>query len=182
MNHVYLVRHGEAGSAQIDDEGWWGTMRDLAPLTPRGVEQAKAAGRSLRSSEADRIVSSPLTRAMHTATLIAAETGLPVTAVELDLREWQPDSTQSWRDYTDIQALSEDLHRCEGEWPPGETRRWEPLSALRSRAVAALRRQAGSTPFIAVTHNMLIQSVTGLDDVDYCDIHRLEVSSTAGSR
>jgi broad specificity phosphatase PhoE len=38
-----------------------------------------------------------MTRALQTASLIAAETELPLTSVEVDLREWLPDSTLSWR-------------------------------------------------------------------------------------
>ncbi len=62
---IYLVRHGEPGSPQIDAEGWFGPARDWAPLTAAGVEQAKAVGRELRGVGARRIVASPMTRALR---------------------------------------------------------------------------------------------------------------------
>jgi len=176
MPRVYLVRHGEAGSPQIDAEGWWGPARDWAPLTAQGVEQAKALGRELREAGAHRIVASPMTRALQTASLIAAETLLPLAAVELDLREWLPDSSQSWRGLSDVQALSRDFEQFQGEWPAGETRLWEPLSSVRNRALNALRRQAAghADPFIAVCHAKVIRALTGHLHTEFCGVRVLE--------
>jgi broad specificity phosphatase PhoE len=176
MPTVFLVRHGEPGSPQIDAEGWWGPARDWAPLTTQGVEQAKAVGRELREVGAHRIVASPMTRALQTASLIATETRLPLTAVELDLREWLPDSSLSWRGLSDVQVLSSDFEQCQGEWPAGETRLWEPLSSVRSRALNALRRQAAGHPgpFIAVCHTTVIRALTGHFHTDFCGIRVLE--------
>jgi broad specificity phosphatase PhoE len=176
MPSVFLVRHGEPGSPQIDAEGWRGPARDWTPLTANGIEQAKTVGRQLRQVGADRIVASPMTRALQTAALIAAETQLPLTAVELDLREWLPDSSLSWRGLSDVQALSNDFEQCEGEWPAGETRLWEPLSSVRNRALDALRRQAidHSEPFIAVCHGTVIRALTGHPHTDFCGIRALE--------
>jgi broad specificity phosphatase PhoE len=172
---IFLVRHGEPGSPQIDAEGWFGPARDWAPLTAAGVEQAKAVGRELRGAGATRIVASPMTRALQTASLIAAETSLPLTAVELDLREWLPDSTLSWRGLEDVQALAADFDACGGEWPPGETRLWEPLSAVRARALKALRRQAvGSESFVAVCHATVIRALTGHFHTDFCGVRVLD--------
>ncbi|MGW1341052.1 histidine phosphatase family protein [Kribbella sp. NPDC002412] len=176
MPSVFLVRHGEPGFPQIDEEGWFGPARDWAPLTDKGMEQAKAVGRELRELGAKRIVSSPLTRAMQTAILIAGETRLPLAAVEIDLREWLPDSTLSWRGLSDVQALSSDFEECGGEWPAGETRAWEPMSAVRDRALKALHRQAAghSEPFIAVCHAGVIRALTGHFHTDFCGIRVLE--------
>lgn len=176
MPNVFLLRHGEPDGNQIDAEGWRGPARDWAPLTAKGIEQAKAAGRQLRQVGAHRIVASPMTRALQTASLVAAETHLPLTAVELDLREWLPDSSLSWRGLSDIQALSSDFEHCQGEWPPGETRLWEPLSSVRDRALNALRRQASghSEPFIAVCHGIVIRALTGHLHTAFCGIRVLE--------
>jgi broad specificity phosphatase PhoE len=117
-----------------------------------------------------------MTRALQTASVIAAETQLPLTAVEIDLREWLPDSTLTWRGLSDVQALSTDFEQCQGEWPAGETRRWEPLSSVRRRALNALRRQASghSEPFIAVCHAGVIRALTGHFNTDFCGIRVLE--------
>jgi broad specificity phosphatase PhoE len=131
--------------------------------------------RKLRDSGARRIISSPMTRALQTASLIAAETHLPLTAVEVDLREWLPDATLSWRTDEAVAAVA-DFHRHNGEWPPGETRSWEPQSSLRRRATRALQRQAAinNDPFIAVCHGMLIESLTGDQGIEHCGVRELD--------
>lgn len=176
MTRVILVRHGEAGSSQLDREGWWGPARDLAPLTAAGIEQAKDVGRKLRGCAAWRIVASPMTRALHTACLIAAETGLPLTSVEFDLREWLPDSTLSWSTFDEVKAAGADYVRCDGEWPPGEIRTWEPRSSLLGRALGVLQRQVeiNDEPFIAVCHGMVIEALTGDRGIEFCGVRVIE--------
>lgn len=173
---IYLVRHGEAGSSQLDREGWWGPARDLAPLTAAGIEQARQVGRMLAGSAARHIIASPMTRALQTACLIAAETRLPLTAVEFDLREWLPDSTLSWRTFDEVRAAGADFARCGGEWPPGEIRTWEPRSSLLHRALGVLQRQveADDEPFIAVCHGMVMEALTGERDIEFCGVRVID--------
>jgi uncharacterized phosphatase len=54
------------------------------PLAPEGVEQAKRAGAEAQDIKIDVIISSPLTRALHTARLIAAEIGYPEEKILVD--------------------------------------------------------------------------------------------------
>ncbi|MFC6157694.1 histidine phosphatase family protein [Kribbella jiaozuonensis] len=175
MPRILLVRHGEVDGAQLDAEGWWGPARDFSPLSAVGIQQAKEVGQKLRASGATRIISSPMTRALQTAALIAAETHLPLTAVEFDLREWLPDATLSWRTAEAVAAAA-DFHLHNGEWPPGEARTWEPQSSVRRRATRALQRQSAlsNTPFIAVSHSMLIESLTGDLGIEHCGVRELD--------
>jgi probable phosphoglycerate mutase len=70
---IYLVRHGETVSNQAGRQ----QGRLDSPLTPKGVEQARAAGRFLQRilpEELDIVLeTSPLGRARATAELIAVE-------------------------------------------------------------------------------------------------------------
>jgi probable phosphoglycerate mutase len=78
---IYLVRHGETVWNQAGRQQ--GHLD--SPLTPKGVEQAQAAGRFLRTilPEGHDIVleTSPLGRARTTAELVAAELALPVADI-----------------------------------------------------------------------------------------------------
>lgn len=69
--HIYLVRHGEAveRTAGIDDGGRW--------LTPKGRKAMVKVACRLRKRHLrpDLIITSPLTRAVQTAELLAAEVG-----------------------------------------------------------------------------------------------------------
>jgi broad specificity phosphatase PhoE len=93
---IYLVRHGETTwNREGRRQG-----REDAPLTQRGIEQAREIGRRLHQELRDRqpvcIETSPLGRARHTATLICEELGVnPQTLIvspllmEHDMGEWQ---------------------------------------------------------------------------------------------
>jgi broad specificity phosphatase PhoE len=64
-----------------------GHGRDLVPLTDNGIAQAKAAARDPRIGRSEIILSSPYTRALHTAAIVSMELGIDIK-VEHDLREW----------------------------------------------------------------------------------------------
>jgi broad specificity phosphatase PhoE len=62
---MYLVRHGETEWSRARRH----TGRTDLPLNPVGEAEAKALGQHLRGLEVDRVLSSPLTRAVTTARL-----------------------------------------------------------------------------------------------------------------
>jgi probable phosphoglycerate mutase len=73
---VYLLRHAEpdwtpGGGRSVNDP----------PLTPFGVEQARASAKRLASESLDAIYASPYRRAQETAAALSAATGLRVATV-----------------------------------------------------------------------------------------------------
>ena len=62
---MYLVRHGETEWSRARRH----TGRTDVPLSPVGEAEAKALGQHLQGLEVDRVLSSPLTRAVTTARL-----------------------------------------------------------------------------------------------------------------
>ncbi|WBQ02808.1 histidine phosphatase family protein [Kribbella sp. CA-293567] len=162
MTQIYLIRHGRPDYEPVDSRGWPGMATDAAPLTPEGGKQAEAAADLLSGIGATYLVSSPFTRSLHSAAIIGHRLALGVR-VDHDLRDWLPDSTCSWRGVADARAAQAELDEYDGEWPEGIRRAWEPLSAVRARARAALARHTASTdgPVLAVTHEMVIRALTG---------------------
>jgi len=164
MTAIYLLRHGEADYEPVHDRRWPGSMADLAPLTPRGTEQANAAASRLSDVGATTLVSSPFTRTMQTASIVACWIGIPIE-VEFDLHEWIPDDGFRWHTHAEVRVFLNDFDSCGGEWPAGQRRPWEPLSSVRRRASAALRvaaaRNGNDGSLIAVCHEMVIRSLTG---------------------
>jgi broad specificity phosphatase PhoE len=71
---LYLMRHAEVVYFEPD-----GTpiRQSTVPLTGRGREQARAAGRALKSVRFDRVVTSGLPRTKETAELVLAELDHP---------------------------------------------------------------------------------------------------------
>jgi broad specificity phosphatase PhoE len=164
MTVIYLLRHGEADYRQARKRQWAGSIADLAPLSARGIEQAAAAAGALSKVGATALVSSPFTRAMQTASAVACRLGVPLQ-VEFDLYEWQPDGAFSGQSYAEFMAVREEFEDCGGEWPDGQCRAWEPLSAVRQRTSTPLRkavaRMNDGGALIAVCHGMVIRALTG---------------------
>jgi broad specificity phosphatase PhoE len=177
MTAIYLLRHGEADYQPVRERQWPGSMADLAPLSARGAGQAAAAAELLACVGATKLVSSPFTRAVQTAAAVSCRTGLAVE-VEFDLHEWLPDDTFGWQTHEDVLAMVADFDRHDGEWPPGGRLPWEPLSVVRRRAAAALRRAVAAVPdsgaLISVCHEMVIRAVTGEPKTPTGEFRRIE--------
>ena len=162
---ITLMRHAETDWRRVNELRLRGAANDLAPLTPSGREQARAAAGRV---EVDVIVSSPMTRALETASIIAAELGIEVR-VEFDLREWLPDETYSWTTSEEVLAAYDDMRRHDGVCPAEDLKHWEPLEAVRTRASEVLARLANSTDSVlAVTHEVVIFALTGIDNTGFC--------------
>jgi probable phosphoglycerate mutase len=75
VKQIYFVRHGES---EYNRQDKWAGSSDT-PLTPKGRKQAAAAGKQAREQGLvfDVIISSPLSRAHHTAQHIASELEYP---------------------------------------------------------------------------------------------------------
>jgi len=79
---VTLIRHGET---EWNLSGRWQGHAD-SPLSERGVAQAEALGKRMKSDDFDFFYSSDLGRAMHTSRLVGGPSGWEVILRE-DLRE-----------------------------------------------------------------------------------------------
>jgi len=97
---------------------------------------------------------------LQTAAIISRRLDLPLAA-EFDLHEWLPDLTQTYDSSEVAAAAAEEMARCGGEWPEGESRGWEPLSSVRRRVLAVLRRYARNDGVIVVCHGTVIEALTG---------------------
>jgi probable phosphoglycerate mutase len=75
VKRLYFIRHGES---EFNAGHKWAGSSDT-PLTPKGREQAKLAGKKAREQGLvfDVIISSPLSRAHDTAKHMASELGYP---------------------------------------------------------------------------------------------------------
>lgn len=163
LSTIYLVQPGET---KWDREGRHQGHLD-SPLTPRGIEQARAAGRTLRqllqNPQLVCIETSPLGRAGHTAALLCAALGLDAKSlvvspllIEHHLGAWQGLTN------AEIDAQYPGARRVrEGDkWsyvvPGGESysRMYE-----RAQEWLACKRRAPVT--IAVTHRMFSRILQG---------------------
>lgn len=130
---LYLARHGEStGNAERLIFG----QRDY-PLTEKGRAQARALGRSLEGARIERVVASPLIRALETARLAR-----PNAAIETDVRLMEQFMGR-WEGLTEAEVLADNAPLWEAmlaDWtrdqaaPPGG----ESYSALSARVSLAV--------------------------------------------
>jgi len=144
---LYLIRHGETEGNRLRIV----QPPDL-PLNERGLRQAEALARRLRSAGIRRILSSHLDRARMTAEALARETGASIE-IEPLLEE---------RNFGDLRgrayaSLDFDPMALDYEPPGGES--WE---AFHQRAVRAWRRVAQASAadgdLAVVTHGLVCHS------------------------
>ncbi|WP_460773961.1 histidine phosphatase family protein [Microbacterium sp. GXF7504] len=160
MTRLLLIRHGETD---------WNRARRVQgvtdiPLNDTGRAQARDAAATVAdmlAGEPALIVSSDLQRALETARIIAASLALPEPWTTPMLRE---------RSYGDAEGMVfEEFHARFGAFGEAEPTGAEDRSAVRDRAVRALRDAAAETvrradedtTLIAVAHGGLIREVLG---------------------
>lgn len=146
MTRLLLVRHGQSvGNVMQILQG-----QNNGLLTDLGREQAAEVAQKLANEHIDAFISSDLTRAVETCTIIAAPHGMDFTTTPL-LRE------RDWGDFTGekIPELKDK------QWPPNV----ETIVHLKERAqgfLDLLRKDYDGKTVLAVGHgiiNKAIQSV-----------------------
>lgn len=148
MARILLVRHGQS---VWNADGRWQGQAD-PPLSELGEQQAVAAARAV--GLVDAIYTSDLTRARHTAELVAAQLGSDV-AVDPRLRErdagdWEgrtrSEIDEGWPGFLDS-----------GRRPDG----YEPDPSVLARALAALSAIATSHDgdVLVITHGGVVRTV-----------------------
>jgi len=188
---LILIRHAESeGNAGNRFQG----QRDY-PLSPRGIAQAGQLAQRLRDRPMDHIYASPLTRANHTAEIVAELKGMAVSplpeVMEYDFGDF---SGMTWAEiherHPDLALAHRNRGRSYAAWPGEEGR-----EAFRERVCAALwaLERGHERETVAVfTHGGVIgvfaQSVLGLSHehrapftVDNTSIWEIEVRDGAGT-
>ena len=165
MVHIILVRHGETD---------WNTQQvfrgrvDVA-LNKVGLAQAKSVGVSLQDRAIDAIYSSPLSRALETAHMLAEGRNIEVELergfIDIDFGAWQGLSHHKVKeDFKDLYTtwLSEP-HKV--KFPDGES-----LEEVKIRSKQALEKvvenNPGKTVAIVshrVVNKVLLCTILGLD-------------------
>ena len=143
----WFLRHGETDwNAQGLSQG-----RTDIPLNAVGLAQAKRAARTLEGGGIATVVSSPLSRARATAEIVAEAIGLPVAALDDDLREVN---------------FGEQEGRPMGDWYDDwiagtyTPERAEPFPVLLARAVSAVNRALERpAPVLVVAHGALFRAL-----------------------
>ncbi len=173
---LFLIRHGQPDYTEVTQRHFVGHGRDLAKLSPKGIQQAEAVSRDSRLLAADLILSSPYTRALQTAAIISRNTNLPIE-VETDLIEWMPDLTFSYDGPEHFAEIEAELQRCRGQWNDSCKYHWESYSNLGRRAFDVVRKYLDHKAVVVVAHGMLIRQFVHMDEVPSCQVFEHEFTA-----
>ncbi len=175
MTTIYLARHGESDwNAANRFQG-----HSDRPLTPLGQRQAEALATELATvSTLSAVYSSPLRRALDTAAVVAARTGLEPVAVgelrEVDVGSWMglsradvearfPDGFRRWLDGGD-------------GWEDGES--YADMSARVLAAILQIGQAHPEDEVLVVSHGGPIRAIqaaaAGMNVHAYRKLHRVE--------
>lgn len=167
MALILLVRHGQTDenvNGRISGQG-------PAPLNGRGQEQAKLAGQVLASLNVTRLISSPVVRALQTATILAEHLHVGMEQ-EPDLREvgygdWEGQTFQAVRGDNAFKLVMNDP--INAVFPNGES-----LVSVQQRGVRVvetIRQGAAKDVVVLVSHGdvirMLVAHYLGMTFNDY---------------
>lgn len=172
---LLLVRHGEADYSIVALRHHLGMGFDMAKLSDRGIEQAKAVANSPLFKDAEIIISSPYTRAMETAAYIQRVTGLDLL-VENDLHEWSPDLTYKRRRiYFNI--LRKEMRDRNGIWDESCKYKWEEFHKMGERAFNCLKKYIGKyNKVIVVAHGYVFNQFIFNPVMQNCEIEEYELT------
>jgi len=170
MKIVYM-RHSEPQRTITDDLGLIGFGRELAPLTKEGIALADKASKSPLLEGAELIVSSPLTRALQTAGIIAKNTGLLIEA-EFGLIERWVDLSQQLA-FDEAKALWDEYKNHRGIYPENETPNWENIEMQHKRLKLTLDKYLHYNKIIVVAHGELGRRFRA-EKLDFCDMFEID--------
>lgn len=160
ITSLYLIRHGATAANEASPYRLQGRRSDLR-LSDVGLRQAEAAANELKHMEFDAIYTSPLMRAVETATTIAAPHGRSprelAEVIEADVGRWEG---LSWEDA----RLQDPEHHAQFMKNPGTVPYpdGESFQDALNRGLPALarlaERHAGGT-IAVVAHNIINRAV-----------------------
>lgn len=170
MTTIYLARHGESDwNAANRFQG-----HSDRPLTEEGRRQAEALAELVAAENVDTIYSSPLIRALETARIVAARTGLEVSELD-DLREVD---TGSWSGLSRAEVQERFPEGFErwisggSGWEDGET-----YEEMGERVLRAIRTIAAAHPHgrvLIISHGGPIRAVqSAAEGIDLHEYRRL---------
>ena len=121
------------------------------------------------------ILSSPYTRAIETAYIIAQKLNVPVRC-EFDLREWEQEVSKQF-DEVQFRELLTEMKQNKGVWNKNCKYKWESLQDLGERVFNVIRKYDSYEKIIVVSHMMVISQFVYKDRIKNCEIIKVDFNN-----
>ncbi len=175
MTEFIMVRHGEPDYEVVNDWAGIAVAKNFAPLTEKGTGQIRETVETLKPENAAIIISSPFTRCMHGACMMAKELQLDVN-VEHDLHEWQLDKTHSIRPGIREKFLIWKFNHT--KW--NRFSKWENPNDVKKRVLQVFDKYLEYEKVIVSCHAMMIMYTLGDEKpTEYGKIRRIMYDGTS---
>ncbi len=171
---VILIRHGEADYSNLKDYSVARIGKEIAPLSEKGREQSNEVSNDSRLKGSEIIITSPFTRALETAAIIAKNRGIDIK-VETDLHEWIIEDDNSIKYKELIQKILKEsiIHR--GVHSDDCEFYWEDFKDVSNRALNVIKKYLNYEKIIVVTHAGVIKQLKYKTHIDNCEVLELDV-------
>ena len=153
---IIFVRHAEPDYILADEYKMNQIEKNFAPLTKEGRLAAKELQTHHEFLDADLIVSSPYTRALHTASIINQSLELDLE-IEFNLREWLADKEGGYISLKERDRRWEEYRSDEVVLNPP----YESASELVERTRKVLNQYKDYKKVIVVCHFNVIEAIVG---------------------
>ncbi len=156
MKTIYLVRHGESeGNVGARYQG------DTAPLTERGLQQAKFIAERAQKLDVSALVASPLLRAQQTASCIADATGLSIETSALFVERKRPSiQVDNLKDSPEVIAAEQEIMKSSGisGYRHSDEENFDDLKARTNEALLFLEGHSADS-LIVVSHGVFLRNL-----------------------
>lgn len=173
MAKFYFVRHGEANMEEAYTKIYQDWGFNMLTLSDKGIKQIKKTAKDERLKEGEIIVSSPFSRALHTASILSKELGIDLK-VETDLHEWIPDASYKFLDNNDAINSFREFIENKGIRNDKCKYNWESIDSIKSRVNKVLEKYKNYHTVIIVCHGVIMQCLFEGPQIKNGEIRELE--------
>ena len=167
MTEFVFIRHAEPDFSRRGTLIYRGWGECMATLSEKGEAQARSLAEDAAVQGADTILTSPYSRALHSAAILSRALDLPLT-VEPLLHEWCADRNYAYLTQEEADARYADFLAHDGV-APAEGCEWESIADVQRRVDSVLARYTEYKKVLVVCHGMLMQYYFGIDHPEHTE-------------
>lgn len=90
------------------------------------------------------------------------------------MHEFIPDKSFQLLGEEENRNFHKDFINCKGEYPLGETRKWETITEIKSRTKPVIDKYLNYEKIVVVAHGGVIRRFVGKGKIEHCEIFEID--------